>query len=73
MNSLRRLATDFAISGSSSGSGANSGGSCIHFGGRQHDTRQHTGKQCGVRHRCLALMRSCTFSACSRISWVIWK
>ena len=27
MNSLRRLATDFAISGSSSGSGANSGGS----------------------------------------------
>ena len=48
MNSLRRLATDFAISGSSSGSGANPGGSSYNSAAASAETPGSTTASSGA-------------------------
>ena len=71
MNSLRRLATERAMSGSSSGSGVSSGGSPYSSAdatGEGHDARQQR-----ARHARLLLICSCILSALARMSGVTSK
>ena len=76
MNSLRRLATDLRDQRLLLGQRREFRRVGVHLGGgeRLRAAGQHAGEQRRRdRHDCLALMRCCIFSACSRISCVISK